>query len=403
MRILYVSNLYPPAIGGAQIHLHCLAKAMKRDGNEVSAITLTSRWRNDWLRLSTVCMDGQKHSEFEGVEVSQIGFPASVRARVLPWALVYYAMTGLAVRAISGYMLPYFEAYSPVPSLVHATRNGREFLARAGLDYAHRRNIPFAFTPNHHPRWRGPLYREYDKIYREADAVFALTESERKTLVENKRVCEDRVHVTGIGPVLSDNYDPDEFRNRFDIRGRFVLYLGQQYRYKGVGAVLEAAPLVWRQHPDVSFVFIGPTTSYSRALFGRVRDRRIVNLEQVDLETKTSALAACEFLCVPSMQESFGGVYVEAWSLRRAVIGGRIGPIANVVTDGTDGILCSQGSAEVAEAIAFLLSSRRLCEAMGNAGWKKVRDKYSWERIATRTFQVYSSLLGGYRAHQLSA
>jgi glycosyltransferase involved in cell wall biosynthesis len=233
--------------------------------------------------------------------------------------------------------------------------------------------------------------------------VFALTESERKTLVEDKRVCEDRVHVTGIGPVLSDNPDPDEFRNRFDIRGRFVLYLGQQFRYKGVGAVLEAAPLVWRQHPDVTFVFIGPTTSYSRALFKQVRDRRIVNLERVDLETKTAALAACEFLCVPSMQESFGGVYVEAWALRRAVIGGRIGPIANVVTDGTDGILCSQRSAEVAEVIAFLLSSHRLCEAMGNAGWQKVRDKYTWERIATRTFRVYSSLLGDYRTYQLSA
>ncbi len=289
-------------------------------------------------------------------------------------------------------MLPYFAAASGAPSVVHATRIGREFLVRTALDFAHRHQLPFVLTPVHHPRWRGYFYREYDKIYREADAILALTEAEKETLILNKGVAEKKIYVTGIGPVLADTYSAKDFRARFCIKERFVLFLGQQYRYKGVNAILQAAPIVWKQHPEVKFVFIGPYMSESNSLFKRIRDDRVLNLGTVDLETKTSDLSACEFLCMPSNQESFGGVYVEAWSLHKAVIGGRIGPIACVIDDGKDGLLSSQDPHELAEAISYLLSHPGRCREMGEIGWQKVQDKYSWDRLAKKTVDVYMGL-----------
>ena len=133
MHILYTSNLYPPAIGGSQILMHSLAKAISGMGCRVSAITLTSRYRTDWLRLSTIATEGQRNYTYEGIPVSQIGFSRRTRLLLLPWALAYYAFMKPAVRAISRHMLPFFEDLPCCPSLVHATRNGREFLARASL------------------------------------------------------------------------------------------------------------------------------------------------------------------------------------------------------------------------------------------------------------------------------
>jgi glycosyltransferase involved in cell wall biosynthesis len=52
-----------------------------------------------------------------------------------------------------------------------------------------------------------------------------------------------------------------------------------------------------------------------------VNDPRILELGSVDLQTKTDALEACTLLCLPSTQESFGGVYTEAWSFKKPVIG----------------------------------------------------------------------------------
>lgn len=392
MKLLYASNLYPPSMGGAQIHLHSLAKAMQSAGNEVSVVTHSSRQRTDWLRLATVATDPETHYVYEGIPVWQIGFSPLTRLRILPWALSYYGLIGPATRHISAHVLEKLTPL-PTPDIVHATRIGREFICRAALDFAHKRERPFVLTPVHHPRWHGWRYTEYDKIYRESDALCVLTNEEKRLLVEQKRVDEEKIHVTGIGPVLSDTFDIEAFRQTYDIPGPFVLYLGQQFRYKGVGAVLEAAPAVLKEHPDITFVFAGPQTKYSKAIFASVKDQRIRNVGSLSLEMKTSALAACEFLCLPSSQESFGGVYVEAWAQKKAVIGGRIPPIAELVREGEEGILSSQDPAELAERISYLLSHPDAAHTMGEAGYRKLQAHYTWDRIAALTADVYRRLM----------
>ena len=248
-------------------------------------------------------------------------------------------------------------------------------------------------TPVHHPRWEGWKYTEYDKIYREADGLCVLTHEEKRLLIEDKGVAAEKIHVTGIGPVLSSTFDAEGFRAKYDIRGPFVLYLGQQFRYKGVGALLEATSLVWEKHPDVTFVFVGPQSSYSKTIFASATDPRIRNLGEVSLETKTSALAACEFLCLPSSQESFGGVYVEAWAMGKAVIGGRIPPIAELISEGEDGLLSSQNPQELAEQVSSLLADPERAKRMGHSGRNKVEARYTWDQIAKKTSAVYEQLL----------
>jgi glycosyltransferase involved in cell wall biosynthesis len=393
MKLLYASNLYPPSTGGAQIHLHSLAKAMQSSGNEVSVVTHSCRHRTDWLRLSTVFTEPDSHFEYEGIPVWRLGFSRLARAQIMPWALAYYGLIGPATRHISRYALKALSSLPP-PDVVHATRIGREFLCRAALDFAHKNGRPFVLTPVHHPRWSGWRYTEYDNIYREADALCVLTNAEKRLLVEQKGVDEGKIQITGIGPVLSSTYDAKEFRARYDIRGPFVLYVGQQFRYKGIGALLEAAPLVWKGYPDVAFVFIGPQTSYSKGLFSSATDQRVRNLGEVSLEMKTAALSCCEFLCLPSSQESFGGVYVEAWALGKAVIGGRIPPIAELISEGQDGLLSGQNPRELADQILLLLADPELCRKMGNAGTRKVETRYTWEQIAKKTAEVYKRLIG---------
>lgn len=389
MNLLYASTIYPPAIGGAQLHLHRLASQMQALGHGVRVATHTSSYRRDWVRMSTIGCEAPLDYSHEGVAVSRLGFSPLCRLKMAPWALAYYALMAPAVERLARSIGERLEQLPISPDLVHATRIGREFLPRAALDLARRRQVPFVLTPNHHPRWRGWLYREYDKLYRAADAVIALTEAEKDLLVRQKRVRPERIYVTGIGPVLAADYSAEAFRRRHHLPSRFVLWLGQQLPYKGLAAVVEAAPLVWRNHPDVAFVFIGPATRFSRRLFARVRDPRLVNLASVDLPTKTSALAACELLCLPSMQESFGGVYVEAWSHRKAVIGGRTDQIAGVIEDGVDGLLARQMPEEIAAAIDRLLANPAECRAMGESGWNKVQARFTWERLAAQTLDVY--------------
>jgi glycosyltransferase involved in cell wall biosynthesis len=418
MNILYTSSLYPPSVGGAQIHLHRLAVEVRRMGHDARVVTNARRNRRDWVRLASFRADRADVDEHDGVPIQTLGYRPATRVAMIPWASTYYAQVERSAARLADLIRPELDHAAGRPDVVHATRIGREFLTRASLDLARRRDIPFILTPNHHPRWHGRRYRAFDRIYREADAVIALTDAERDLLIQTKGVRPERIHVTGIAPILADASGSaatgregaaaagvgrgsprlgewaEEFRQRFDIADPFVLFLGQQLPYKGVDALLAAAPRVWRAHPDTRLVFIGPTTGYSRKLFRAVDDRRVINLGPVDLATKTSALAACEMLCLPSSQESFGGVFTEAWSMGKPVIGGRIPAIACVIDEGHDGLLCRQDPVELADAVNHLLANPATAEAMGRAGHAKVQERYTQERLAQRTLDVYRSAMG---------
>jgi glycosyltransferase involved in cell wall biosynthesis len=129
-----------------------------------------------------------------------------------------------------------------------------------------------------------------------------------------------------------------------------------------------------------------------------VSDRRVRNLGEVSLETKTAALASCEFLCLPSTQESFGGVYVEAWALGKTVIGGRIPAISELVSEGHDGLLSAPNPPELADIISLLLAEPEQCRRMGIEGARKVEARYTWQRIAKKTANVYEGLIGDKRS-----
>jgi len=391
--VAYVLTSYPPSVGGVQFLAHGVLKELAASQRQ----WVVSQWdnnRTDWLAGSTVFSPWRAAAyTIDGVAVRRLHFGLRDRLAMLPALPAFYLapmlFTPWLARIFRSRIAPLLEG----ADLIHAYRVGRENLVGAALSEARRRGIPFVFTPTHHPRWVGYRYGVYLNIYREADGLIALTESERRVLVR-LGVPEERICVTGTGPVLAPDADRDEFRRRHGLDDDpVVLFIGQKYAYKGVDLLLRAAPLVWEKHPDARFVFVGPRTSYSRKLFRDVVDPRILELDTVSLTDKTSAILGSTLVALPSSQESFGGVFTEAWSCRKPVIGGKIPAIESVIADGEDGLLTPHDGAELAERIMALLHDPGLCKQMGEKGYDKVQQHYSWEVLARKTREVYDSLL----------
>jgi glycosyltransferase involved in cell wall biosynthesis len=125
-------------------------------------------------------------------------------------------------------------------------------------------------------------------------------------------------------------------------------------------------------------------------------DPRIVEMDAVSLEEKTDALAGCDLLCVPSSQESFGGVYVEAWALGKPVIAVDTPATRELIDSGHDGLVVTQDSRSVAEAIARLLDDPAVAARMGSAGKEKVQQQFQWPIVAQRVAAVYQELTTRY-------
>jgi glycosyltransferase involved in cell wall biosynthesis len=391
MKILYTITSYPPAIGGAQIYAHQIIQHIQQR----HTVAVTCHWsenRTDWLLGTTLKQPASHQYIIDEVPVNQIGLSRKQKLSLLPWIAFYYPLMDFALKPIASNIADLLEPSVIQADLIHNVRVGREGLSWASFNLAKKKGIPFVFTPLHHPRWTGWRYRKYIQLYQQADALIALTKAEKQILVE-LGVHPEKIHVTGMGPMLSSEAAPESFRVVHNVTGPMVLFLGQHYPYKGYRQLLEATNLVWTQHPDTHFVFIGPAVKKSEAAFLEYADPRIHRLGSVSLQDKTDALAACTLLCVPSMQESFGGVYTEAWYFGKPVIGGNIPAIADVIQEGTDGYLVEQKPSIIADRIIDLLNHPDRAASMGQAGREKVEKFYAWEKLAKATEQVYQSLI----------
>lgn len=392
MNLLYSSTAYPPSMGGAQMLHHTTAQSLKKK-HEIQVFSHWEENRTDWLLGTTICAPKVKHDySIDGINVHRLGLSAKEKIALLPWLPLYYPFMPVALPRVAQCIYNHILPYAQKADLIHNMRIGREGISYASLKAARDRNIPFVLTPVHHPRWVGWRYKAYNDIYRQADAVIALTPTEKKTLMQ-LGVSEERIHITGTGPVVASTAFPDAFLDRHSISSPFVLFLGQHYEYKGYRQVLESTKLVWKLFPDVNFVFIGPAVKASEDTFKLFKDSRIKRLGKVSLQDKTDALAACTLLCVPSMQESFGSVYTEAWQFEKPVIGGNIPAISDVIEEGQDGYLVNQEANEIASRIIDLLTYPERAVAFGQAGKAKVANQYSWEHLADIIERVYLSLV----------
>ncbi|PSB25985.1 glycosyltransferase family 4 protein [Stenomitos frigidus] len=394
MKLLYTLTAYPPSVGGAQIHQHSLAQQLHLR----HSVQVVSHWdanRTDWLLGTTLRAPATSRDyAIDDIPVHRLGLSVREKIRLAPYIPLYYPLMQVALPPIANLLETHIAPFAAKADVIHNIRIGREGLSYASYQAAQRYDRPFVLTPVHHPRWVGWRYRAYLKLYQMADAVIALTQAEKQILM-GLGVGEERITVTGVGPVLAPTADPIAFLKHYSLEGPIVLFLGQHYPYKGYQQMLQAAPLVWQTVPEAQFVFMGPPVADSEQAFAQVSDRRIHRLGNVDLQTKTDALAACTLVCVPSSQESFGGIYTEAWNFGKPVIGCDIPAVAEVISDGSDGLLTTQEPDQIADRLLALLLHPTDAIAMGAAGKHKVESRFTWEKVAEQVEEVYRKVISG--------
>jgi D-inositol-3-phosphate glycosyltransferase len=100
--------------------------------------------------------------------------------------------------------------------------------------------------------------------------------------------------------------------------------------------------------------------------------------------------AAASLVCVPSYNESFGLVAVEAQAVGTPVVAAAVGGLTTAVRDGHSGLLVEgHEPASYARAFERLLDSPRL-RAELTAGAVAHARQFSWERTADATLAVYA-------------
>lgn len=250
---------------------------------------------------------------------------------------------------------------------------------------AHLLRRPVVILPLFHPQ---DIYHHFAVFYRcfaRAGALLAQTRYSARVLSGLAPGCTP-VEL-GAGVNLEELTAPEtsgaRFRRKYGLDGRkIVLFVGRKEFFKRYDLALAALELLADER--VRLVMIG------RDIDGqRVSSPYACLLGEVDRQDLLDAYDACDIFLLPSENESFGMVFLEAWARRKPVIGNRsCGPVASLIDDGENGYLCS-APAEIAGRIAQLLANPQLAASLGQAGYHKVATRYTWDAIAKTVRELY--------------
>ena len=101
---------------------------------------------------------------------------------------------------------------------------------------------------------------------------------------------------------------------------------------------------------------------------------------------------SADVVAVPSRNEPFGIVILEAWSAHKPVVSTKRGGPAEFVWHEVNGLQVDDTVESVAWGLGTLLADHNRCRWMGRNGRAAVDAAFSWDNIAEQTEEVYASV-----------
>jgi hypothetical protein len=177
------------------------------------------------------------------------------------------------------------------------------------------------------------------------------------------------------------------------------LFVGRLEPRKGIDILLEAMKRVVQEGPEVELLVAGdrvPGEDPERILAGHPAARCVRFLGRVKDDELHRLYAECDVFVAPSRFESFGIVYIEAFSHATPVVAANVGGAARVIRDGKDGLLVPADD-EDALADAMLRMAREPEERrrMGEAARKHAEEEFTVEVMVHRSVAFYREILDG--------
>lgn len=174
-----------------------------------------------------------------------------------------------------------------------------------------------------------------------------------------------------------------------------LLFLSNLLISKGVFVLLDALKIVKEKGYDFVCQLVGGETAEINAarLAEEVEKRnlkdRVVYAGRKVGKEKDVFLRQADMFILPTMNECFPLVLLEAMEYRLPVISTHEGGIADIVEDGETGLICErQNAGSLAGCIARLLDNEELRIRMGNAGHEKFHREFTLEKFESRMTDI---------------
>lgn len=175
---------------------------------------------------------------------------------------------------------------------------------------------------------------------------------------------------------------------------RTILSVGKFEAKKGQSTLLSAFAQIQARFPDVDLLLVGARDQQLPILQAMAEELGIGSRTRFAVDVPHPKIGACfgnaDVFALPSRQEPFGLVILEAAAFGLPVIASRVGGIPEIITGADTGRLVDPDDPDQwAAGLAALLDDPAAAAAMGQRLHEDVRQRFSWRKTAL----VYEALL----------
>lgn len=420
MKILYVSQYFPPEMGAPAARVAELSRYWAQDRHEVTVLTgfpnhptgvVPVEYRRKYRRLVA-------REKANGVNV--------VRTWLLPFPnrRTYERMLNYSSFCVSAAGTGLF---TERPDVVIAS-SPQLLVGLSGWWLARCKRSRFVLEVR--DLWPESLaavgvgnsdslmYRALARIarflYRNSDHIVVVTPAFKEYLIRHWQVAAEKISVVENG-VEAELFSPkaeNNLRTELGADGKFIVsYIGTMGNAHGLEALVEAAAQLQNSAPTVLFLLVGEGAE-KQALVSLVRSRGLTNLRFVDQQSREKIPA---YICVSDAcavllkkNEIFKTVIpskmLEFMSCARPVILGVEGQAREILEEADAGICIEpENSSELAQAVLRLFGDQELREKLGRNGRRHVLQHFSRRQTAMAYLDLLGGLLGEEKGRAIAA
>ena len=208
-------------------------------------------------------------------------------------------------------------------------------------------------------------------IYMHADRIFTRSSNISLSLTDQYGIPESRVRCIYAGANTPLKVvDPREK----DYRAQAILFVGLDWQRKGGPQLVDAFRQVYEHFPDATLTIVGSQVP--------INHPGIKVIGRVSVEDLNRYYQNATIFCMPSRNEPFGVVFVEAMAHALPIVAARIGALPDMVTDNRNGYLVSADDVDgLAQAMEKLLESEARRAQFGRQSWRLAQERYNWNAV----------------------
>jgi len=241
------------------------------------------------------------------------------------------------------------------------------------------------------------LVKGYKNLSFKSDRIIAVSNAVKKSIIKNFPIQIDRIELLYSCVAPGDRPDAErvkKLREKLNIKKTeyVMLFLGRLNKIKGIDFLIRAFRKIKPIYPNVKLILVGGILDNTYKQMNVKSDEDILHLTaRTDINL---FFELCDIVLLPSREDPFPYVMLEAGIANKPFIGSRTGGIAEFIDDKVNGFLFEPGNAaDLVSKIKYVINNPEKAKSCAEELNKKVKKYCNCEKYFAKITSIYEDLL----------